>query len=95
VPTFSKQRDRAKHSEQAMSKNTTIEFVLRGKVDGLEITPRTIGLSQFKEFNRQVEEFIGGSQKLKLGEAHVEIPRTLMCCASFSHRRLWPASKRI
>lgn len=32
-----------------------IEFVLRGKVDGVAITPRTIGLSQYNESNQQVE----------------------------------------
>jgi len=56
-----------------MSETPSIEFVLHGKVEGLEITPRTIGLSQFNEFNQQVESFIGGSQKLKLDQVHVEI----------------------
>jgi len=56
-----------------MSETTSIEFVLHGKVDGVEITPRTIGLSQFNEFNQQVEQFIAGSQKLKLDQVHVEI----------------------
>lgn len=56
-----------------MNENTSIEFVLHGKVEGQEITPRTIGLSQFNEFNQQVEQFIGGSQKLKLDQVHVEI----------------------
>lgn len=60
-------------SEQAMNENTAIEFVLHGKVEGQEITPRTIGLSQFNEFNQQVETFIGGSQKLKLDQVHIEI----------------------
>jgi hypothetical protein len=59
-----------------MNENTAIEFVLHGKVDGLEITPRTIGLSQFNEFNQQVEQFIGGSQKLKLDQVHVEIAQS-------------------
>jgi hypothetical protein len=48
-------------SEQVMSENTAMEFVFHGKVEGQEITPRTIGLSQFNEFNQQVEQFIGGS----------------------------------
>ena len=52
---------------------TRIEFILRGKVDGVELTPRTIGLSQFNEFNRQVEEFIAGSQKGNQNETHVEV----------------------
>lgn len=56
-----------------MNETTPIEFVLHGKVEGREITPQTIGLSQFNEFNQQVETFIGGSQKLKLDQAHVEI----------------------
>lgn len=59
-----------------MSETPSIEFVLHGKVDGVEITPRTIGLSQFNEFNQQVEVFIGGSQKLKLDQAHVEIAQS-------------------
>lgn len=56
-----------------MSDTATIEFLLRGKVDGREITPRSIGLSQFNEFNLQVETFIAGSQRLKLDEVQVEI----------------------
>ena len=56
-----------------MSNSSTIAFVLRGKVDGTDLTPRTIGLSQFNEFNRQVEDFIAGSHRLKLDETHVEI----------------------
>ena len=47
-------------SEQVMNENNAIEFVLHGKVEGQEITPRTIGLSQFNEFNQQVEQFISG-----------------------------------
>lgn len=56
-----------------MSEPASIEFVLCGKVDGLEISPRTIGLSQFNEFNLQVETFIAGSQKPRLDQVHVEI----------------------
>ena len=56
-----------------MSTMTRIEFILRGKVYGVELTPRTIGLSQFNEFNRQVEEFIAGSQKGNQNETHVEV----------------------
>ena len=36
-----------------MSDNPAIEFVLHDKVEGVELTPRTIGLSQFIEFNQQ------------------------------------------
>ena len=58
---------------QAMKETPSVEFVLRGKVGGVDISPRTIGLSQFNEFNVQVETFVSGSQRLKLDEAHVEI----------------------
>ena len=51
----------------------TIDFVLRGRVDGVEITPATIGLSRFNEFNGQVEEFVRGSGKLPLDEVRVHI----------------------
>jgi hypothetical protein len=56
-----------------MNTPASIEFALRGKVNGAEITPRSIGLSQFNEFNQQVEVFLAGSQKLKLDEVHVEV----------------------
>ena len=69
-----------------MSETASIEFVLHGKVEGLEITPRTIGLSQFNEFNLQVETFIGGTQKLKLDQVHVEIAQ-----GSYLLRALLPA----
>jgi hypothetical protein len=69
-----------------MNATSSIEFVLHGKVDGVEITPKTIGLSQFNEFNQQVEAFIGGSQKLKLDQAHVEIAKS-----SYVLRVLLPA----
>ena len=53
-----------------------IDFVLRGRVEGVEITPATIGLSRFNEFNRQAEEFISGSEKQKLDEVTVEIEKS-------------------
>ena len=56
-----------------MSETPSIEFVLDGKLDGIEITPRSIGLSQFNEFNQQVETFLSGSERLKLDQVHVEI----------------------
>ena len=34
-----------------MNESPSIEFVLRGEAGGVDITPRTIGLSQFNEFN--------------------------------------------
>lgn len=56
-----------------MSTPTIIDFILRGKMDGEDITPRTIGLSQFNEFNRQVELFIAGSDRSKLNQVHIQI----------------------
>lgn len=56
-----------------MNASETIEFVLHQKVEGADVTPRTIGFSQFNEFNRQVEEFLSGSARVKLADSHVEI----------------------
>ena len=56
-----------------MNTESQIEFVLRGKVEGVEITPATIGLRRFNEFNQQVETFIGGSEGLKLDEVRVSV----------------------
>lgn len=56
-----------------MSNEATLEFVLRDRVDGVDITPSTIGLSRFNEFNQQVQEFLAGSERLKLDEVHVRI----------------------
>jgi hypothetical protein len=59
--------------ETKMSGAPSIDFALHGKVEGVEITPQSIGLTQFNEFNQQVEAFIGGSHKLRLDQVHVEI----------------------
>lgn len=50
-----------------------IEFVIRGRVEGVEITPATIGFARFNEFNQQVASFIGGSDGLKLDEVQVRV----------------------
>lgn len=55
------------------SADSQVEFVLRGRVEGVEITPSTISLSRFNEFNQQVEAFISGSDKLKLDEVTVSV----------------------
>ena len=54
-------------------KSPQIEFVLRGRVEGVEITPSTIGLSRFNEFNQQVAAFIAGSEQLNLDDVHVSV----------------------
>ncbi len=56
-----------------MSRPKTLSFVLRGKLDGIVISPKTIGLTEFNEFNAQVEQFIAGSQHLKLDQVHLKI----------------------
>lgn len=50
-----------------------IEFVLIDRVEGVDITPDTIGLDRFNEFNQQVATFIAGSQGVKLDEVHVSV----------------------
>jgi hypothetical protein len=56
-----------------------IEFVIHGKIDGEEITPRTINFTRFNEFNGQVEDFVigsitgGGGAKLLLDTVFVEV----------------------
>jgi hypothetical protein len=40
-----------------------ISFTLRAWVNQREVTPATIGFSQFNQFNGEVEEFLAGSQR--------------------------------
>jgi hypothetical protein len=54
----------------------TLEFVLHGKIGGVEITPSTINFSQFNEFNQQVEQFIAGRTGGKLDTVRVEIKKS-------------------
>mgnify|MGYP000925133004 FL=1 len=56
-----------------MSTVESIDFAFRGKVDGVAISPRTIGLSQFNEFNQQAEVFLAGADRAKLNQVQVEI----------------------
>jgi hypothetical protein len=51
-----------------------IVFTLRAKVNQKEITPATIGLPMFNQFNWEVEEFLTGSQRrLALDDVHPKI----------------------
>ena len=51
-----------------------MEFVLRSKIRGVEVTPHTISLSMFNRFNQEVEQLIVGSEKeVPLDEIHAEI----------------------
>jgi hypothetical protein len=57
-----------------VSAQQKVEFVIHGKINGVEITPQTIGFSLFNQFNQEVEDFLKGNQKnLKLSEVHVRI----------------------
>ena len=56
-----------------MSKENHIEFVLRDKVEGVDLTPATIGLARFNEFNQQVEAFVAGSERLKPEDVQVVV----------------------
>jgi len=59
--------------------NETLEFVMHGKINGEEITPQTINLSQFNEFNHQAEEFIAGRNGGKLDTVRVSVERGSYC----------------
>jgi hypothetical protein len=51
-----------------------IAFRLRAKENQAEITPATIGLSSFNQFNGEVEEFLAGTQRrVPMDEVHLEI----------------------
>lgn len=82
-----------------MSEAAHIEFALHGKVEGVALTPRTIGLSLFNEHNQQVEAFVGGSQKLKLDQVRVEIAEGSYVLRAFlppaAMRALEPDLKRM
>jgi len=57
-----------------MATPNQIVFKLRTKVNQQEITPATIGLSLFNQFNAEAEEFLAGSQRrMPLDEVHLEI----------------------
>ncbi|MDA0766148.1 MAG: hypothetical protein O3A87_04840 [Verrucomicrobia bacterium] len=56
-----------------MNQEREIEFVLRDRNNGVEITPSSIGFARFNEFNKQVAEFLTGSERLPLEEVHVRI----------------------
>lgn len=56
-----------------MTASQTIEFILRDREEGVELTPDTIGLSRFNEFNQQVAQFIAGSEGGKLDDVTVGV----------------------
>ncbi len=66
--------------------SASIEFVLRGRIEGREVTPASIGLSRFNEFNQDVETFLRGSQRLELDEVLVSVE-----AGSYKLRVLLPA----
>ena len=50
-----------------------ISFVLRDRIDDVEVTPETIGLSKFNEFNQQVADFLAGSERLNLDDIRISV----------------------
>jgi len=61
-----------------------VDFTLRGTIDGAEISLATINFTRFNEFNKQVEDFIAGSDegthdKLLLDTVHVEVRSGSYC----------------
>jgi hypothetical protein len=60
-------------SLQSVNGKRQIEFVLRDKLEGEDLTPANIGLPRFNEFNQQVETFIAGSERIKLDDVHVRV----------------------
>lgn len=63
----------------------SVEFVIRGKIDGVEITPESINLTLFNDFNQQVEKFVagsvggGGGRRLLLDQVFVSIRKGSYC----------------
>jgi hypothetical protein len=55
--------------------NPLIEFVLKDRVGGVEISPDTINLPDFNEFNQQVQAFITGSEHLELDAVRVGVSK--------------------
>jgi hypothetical protein len=57
-----------------MNKPNEITFTLGARVKDREVTPRTIGLSMFNEFNEEVEAFLAGSQRrVPMDDVQLEI----------------------
>jgi len=57
-----------------MAKHISVEFALKGKVDGEEISPKAVPFGQMKRFHEEVEALIAGSNsKAGLNEAIVEV----------------------
>ena len=59
-----------------MSAFETITFKMEDRINGVEITPETIGFARFNRFNKEVEDFIkGGARDMPLDEVHVAIEK--------------------
>lgn len=52
----------------------TISFKMEDRINGVEVTPETIGFARFNRFNKEVEDFIkGGKRDIQLDEVHVTV----------------------
>jgi len=59
-------------------------FKLHAKVGDKEVTPSTIGISQFNSFNREVEKFLAGSEpRAQLDQVHVAVEEGSYALAVF------------
>ncbi len=54
-------------------KDLKIEFVLYDKVGDVEVTPEAIPLSKFTRYNKQVQDFIKGSENLLLDDVSISV----------------------
>jgi hypothetical protein len=59
-----------------MSAFETISFKMEDRMDGVEVTPETIGFARFNRFNKEVEDFIkGGARDIQLDDVHVAVEK--------------------
>jgi hypothetical protein len=56
-----------------MNREPEIEFVVSGREGGVEIAPDTIGIARFNEFNRQVQDFLAGAERLDVEHVRVSV----------------------
>ena len=59
-----------------MNSAGTIKFRLKQLIDGTEVTPANINFSDFLRFNKEVADFLAGSENVALlNTAHPEIEK--------------------
>lgn len=59
-----------------MGLSETIFFKFEDQIDGVEVTPKTIGFARFNRFNKEVEDFIkGGARDVQLDDVNVNVEK--------------------